>query len=141
MIRRFENFGRVTTTSSPSLPPQEDSVLVYETCDVIRTFEENFVRVTANSSRSLPQLRDPVLVFGMATSDLALRDNPIPPGCVLGPPSTEREMQSLTEGVTSLDAAFDLYAAECNKMVFGEGIKKKFVVFKPNRYSVFKFFF
>ena len=107
---------------------------VYGTCDVVRTFEqENF----GSSSRSLPQKRDPVLVFGMATSDYVLKDNPIPAGCVLSPPSTEREMQSLTEGVASLDAAFDLYAAECNKMVFGEGIKKKFLVFKPNRYGIF----
>lgn len=95
----------------------------------IRNFEEFGVK-----SRSLsPTQRDSVLVFGMATADCVVKLNEMPAACALIPPSTEREMQSLTEGVVSLDAAFDRYAAECNQMVFGEGIKKKFLVFRPNR--------
>jgi hypothetical protein len=36
----------------------------------------------------------------------------------------------------TLDEAFALYAAECNRMVYGEGVKKKFVLYQPNRNGI-----
>ncbi len=40
------------------------------------------------------------------------------------------------KGERTLDEAFALYTAECNRMVYGEGVKRKFVLYRPNRNGI-----
>jgi FkbM family methyltransferase len=79
------------------------------------------------------------LVFGAATSDCFESHNRFPAECALHQVAPLERMQSLlsllegASGGANLQSALEKYESKCNQMVFGEGVKRKFVVYRPFR--------
>ena len=96
----------------------------------------DIARQVSDPSRFSVQ-RSGVLLFGQISSDCVLKENEFPSSCSLRSSQERRPMKVLTENDTlTLDEAFALYEAECNRMIFGEGVKRKFVLFRPNRNGI-----
>jgi hypothetical protein len=93
----------------------------------------DIARPVPNRSRFSVQ-RSAVLLFGQMASHCCLKENEFSSSCAVHSSRERRPMKDLIG--RTLDEAFALYAAECNRMVYGEGVKKKFVLFQPNRNGI-----